>query len=246
MVSKITPVLRPVMKAKTRSIHSDTAIPRPSDTGPVSTPGDYPDRILLLGNGALAGWGVRTHDDAIPGHLARELTSLTSHGTEVHLKMDHTVTIDTITRLTDTIDLTEFDAIVIVVGASDALQLLPLKKWDAAIQALLAELLRLTPTPTEIILFGIQPPSTVPVFALNEGGVVDQRADAFNTISSTHCTGRIHFLTPPTLPRIGPTSALAATGNAEEQRVSASYQVWARHIATELDALRPRNPSAQI
>jgi lysophospholipase L1-like esterase len=243
MVRKLTPVMRPVMKAKTRAIHADTDIPRPTDTKPARTPGLYPDRVLLLGNGALAGWGVTSHDQAIPGHLARALTSRTRHPAEVHLRMDHTVRITTITTLLTNTDITDFDAVVVVCGASDALQLLPEHTWDTAIQNLIGTLLKATPEPTGIIIVGIQPPSTVPVFHLTEGGTVDQQAELFNTITRQYCTGRVHFLPPPDLPRIGPQRAPQSATTSEEQRVSDGYRAWAEIIAAEFVRTRPRNPT---
>ncbi len=242
MVRKVAPVMRPVMKAKTRVIHADTAIPRPSDSSPATTSGPYPDKILLLGNGALAGWGVRSHNDAIPGHLARALTSRTRHPAEVHLRMDHTITITTIASLLVNVEMAEFDAIVIVCGASDALQLLPPHKWDTAMRTLIQTLVLATPEPTEVIIVGIQPPSTVPVFHLPEGGAVDEQATLFNTLTIAHCTGRVHFLPPPRLPEIGPRSAPASTATGEEQRVSDGYRVWAESMADRIVSERPRNP----
>jgi hypothetical protein len=205
MASSLTPFLRPAMKIKAHGIHSDEVIPRPSGQAPERTPGTFPDQVLLLGNGPLAGWGVRRHADAIPGHLARELTARTGHATEVHLRMEHTTTCETSDQLLDGLDLSEYDAIVVIIGASDALQLLSPSRWDTAVRKLLGRLQDGTPGPTDIVILGIQPPSTVPVFHIAHGGVVDQRATEFNSITRTYCTGRVHFLPPPLLRRVGPT-----------------------------------------
>jgi hypothetical protein len=235
-------VLRPVMQRRARAIHQSTAIPRPDRAPRGETPGADPDRILLLGNGALAGWGVRSHDLAVPGHLARELSELTGHPTVVDLVADHTVRVETALPLIPYERLAEYDALVIVVGASDALQLLPPAQWTTAITRLLDTLGDHTPSTTEIIVMGIQPPSTVPVFAIAKGGLVDQNAARYNEETKRRCTGRIHFLQPPELTRIGP-SAVDPDTEEEQRRVSEGYLEWATTIARRLAALRASNPS---
>lgn len=230
------------MKVKAHGIHGSDLIPRPANREPACTPGLSPDRVLLLGNGALAGWGVTSQDQAIPGHLARELTARTGHGAEIHLRMDHTVTGETITDLTRDFDFAEFDAIVVVVGASDALQLLAPTRWDNAVHELIADLDARLPVPTDVVIMGIQAPSSVPVFRVTPGGLVDELALTFNALTRSHCTGRVSFLAPPALARVGPSSS-DPHGSAEQQRVSAGYRAWAVTIADRLRDLRLANRS---
>ena len=235
-------VLRPAMQRKARAIHRSTAIPRPDHQSRGETPGLDPDRILLLGNGALAGWGVRSHDHAIPGHLARELSELTGHPAAVDLVADHTIRVETALPLIPYAQLPEYDAIVIVLGASDALQLLPTAQWVRAITSFLDTLAEHTPSTTEIIVMGIQPPSTVPVFDIAKDGLVDQNAARYNEGTRKHCTGRIHYLQPPELTRIGPSTVDPDTEQ-EQRRVSEGYREWAKTMAHCLAALRESNPS---
>jgi lysophospholipase L1-like esterase len=235
-------VLRPVMQRKARAIHQSTAIPRPDEPSSEGTPGLDPDRILLLGNGALAGWGVRSHDQAVPGHLARELSELTGHPAVVDLVADHTVRAETAPSLIPYAQLVEYDAIVVVLGASDALQLLPTARWAQVITTFLDTLAEHTPPSTEIVIMGIQPPSTVPVFELATGGLVDQNAVRYNEETKVRCTGRIHYLQPPVLARIGP-SAVDPDTEEERSRVSDGYREWAKAIAQRLATLRASNPS---
>jgi lysophospholipase L1-like esterase len=235
-------VLRPVMQRKARAIHQSTAIPRPDRPSGGETPGADPDRILLLGNGALAGWGVRSHDQAVPGHLARELSQLTGHPAVVDLVADHTVRAETAASLIPYPQLAQYDAVVVVLGASDALQLLPTARWTHDITRFLETLADNTPATTEIVIMGIQPPSTVPVFDIASGGIVDQNAVRYNEETKRRCTGRIHYLQPPELSRIGP-SAVDPDTEEERRRVSDGYHQWARTIAQCLAALRASNPS---
>jgi lysophospholipase L1-like esterase len=235
-------VLRPVMQRKARAIHQSTAIPRPDHATGGETPGPDPDRVLLLGNGALAGWGVESHDQAVPGHLARQLSELTGHPVVVDLVADHTVRAGTALQLIPHEQLAEYDAIVIVLGASDALQMLPTTHWVRDISSFLDALAGNTPSSTEIVVMGIQPPSTVPVFDIATDGIVDQKAARFNDETKTLCTGRIHYLQPPVLPRIGP-STVDPDSAEEKRRVSDGYREWAKTMAQRLAALRASNPS---
>jgi hypothetical protein len=153
---------------------------------------------------------VRSHDQAVPGHLARERSQLTGHPAVVDLIADHTIRAETAVSLIPHAQLAEYDAVVVVVvvvvGASDALQLLPAARWAHDITRFLDTLADNTPATTEIVIMGIQPPSIVPVFDKASGGIVDQNAVRYNGETKRRCTGRIHYLQPPKLSRIGPSA----------------------------------------
>ena len=158
------------------------------------------------------------------------------------LVADHTIRVETALPLIPYAQLPEYDAIVIVLGASDALQLLPTAQWVRAITSFLDTLAEHTPSTTEIIVMGIQPPSTVPVFDIAKDGLVDQNAARYNEGTRKHCTGRIHYLQPPELTRIGPSTVTPDT-EPEQRRFSEGYRERATTMAHCLAALRASNPS---
>ena len=75
----------PVLFAQGRRLKRDT--PRlPDAAAPWHgvTPGPDPLTLLVLGDSTAAGVGAATQDEALPGHLGRELAALTGRGVRWH------------------------------------------------------------------------------------------------------------------------------------------------------------------
>ncbi|AMM21182.1 hypothetical protein AX769_14870 [Frondihabitans sp. PAMC 28766] len=244
MGSFVNPVVRPMMQGKARAILRSgfpvSPLHSTEGSATVSTPGHNPDRVLLVGNGALSGWGVASQDDAIPGHLARELSYRTARAVEVDLVVDLAARLATAESLLEGIDLHAYDAVVVVVGVSDALQLLPAREWAAAFSAFTRALVAGVSSVVDVVFMGIQPPSTVPFLNLPIGGRVDHVAKDLNAVTRSLCSDRVRYLEPPRLERIGP-SAPGPADPAEMERVSAGYMSWAVAQADLLARLRAEN-----
>src|SRR4051812_7382892 len=60
-------------------------LPRPTDYAQSNAPGLDPDRVLVVGSGPAAGWGVRSHELGLPGQLARRLAAATGRGSDVDI-----------------------------------------------------------------------------------------------------------------------------------------------------------------
>jgi hypothetical protein len=209
---------------------------KPSEVGPATTEGVDPDRILLIGNGALNGWGVASRDDAVPGHLARELAARTGRPAYVDVVNEPQAVCAGLPALADSRDLLSFDAVVVIIGVSDALRLTPALVWRRDADALLDHLVREAPG-IEIVFLGAQRPSSVPILELPAGGPVDRAAAEYNTITPRLCSGRATFLMPPDVPIMGP-RLRTVTDPAEIARASEGYREWARVIADQLAAAR--------
>ena len=72
-----------------RRLHDDLAaslreMPRPLDRTQVRTAGHRPLHVLILGSGLAVGHGVARREDALDGHLARQLTQGTGRGVVVN------------------------------------------------------------------------------------------------------------------------------------------------------------------
>ena len=75
--------LRPLMRSWVRQVFRNLAdVPRPLDDPRAHASGVDSDRILLFGGGAAVGWGVLSHNLALPGSLARALSDLTGRGAD--------------------------------------------------------------------------------------------------------------------------------------------------------------------
>jgi len=115
-------------------------LPTPSDAPLVHSPGADPDRVLLVGSGIAVGYGVVSHDLALGGHLARELSTATGRGATVKvIGRRDMAPANTRTTLAG-LDLARFDAIVLTLGGLEALTLMPSSRWREQLRELLLDL----------------------------------------------------------------------------------------------------------
>jgi hypothetical protein len=219
-------------RARYRVVDELLSTPCPDDHPSGHAPGTDPDRVLVLGNGPAVGWGVRSHDLALPGTLARALSALTGRGADVDALADAGVTVATAASFVAGRDLGRYDAVVVVLGMSDALRLVPTARWASGLAALLDTLQQAVDESCEIVVTGIQPPSSVPKFTLRCGGVVDAHAEALNRVTGEVCAprARVRLVSPP-----GPVAPPAGLG--EPSRSSVPYPAWAAVLAAVLAPL---------
>jgi hypothetical protein len=100
-------------------------------TGPpeVSIAGTNPARILVIGDGPAAGFGVRTHQLGIAGHLARHLSGLLARGVVVTVVAQPAASArSTLKRLAE-IDVNGYDSIVLMLATTDAFCLTLRRSW---------------------------------------------------------------------------------------------------------------------
>lgn len=132
-------------------------------TGPltVRAPGPDPDRILLIGSGIAMGYGMKTHELALGGGLARQLSTLTGRGTRVDINTHENMTTDYLLDHVDARRLREVDAIVLTPGGFEALLLYPAAAWRREIDRGFRELARRSPASTRVFIVGLPPVTTL-------------------------------------------------------------------------------------
>lgn len=115
--------LAPVLFAQGRRLRRDT--PRLPDASPPwhgTVAGPQPLSLLVLGDSTAAGVGADTQDDALPGHLARELAALTGRGvTWRAIGENGADSHELIDRYLDDATAASYDVVFLSVGANDAL-----------------------------------------------------------------------------------------------------------------------------
>jgi hypothetical protein len=111
-------------------------------TGPcgISIPGPHALRILIIGDGPAAGCGVRIHELGIAGHLARHVARQTSRGVSVTVAADRAASAHSTLRRLDDFDLAGYDAVVLMLAATDAFCLTPRHSWRRDMAALVHSL----------------------------------------------------------------------------------------------------------
>lgn len=252
MTTLLPPLLRPFRCERSRIVGDlPRGIALPHDGPHAHSSGENPDRVLVFGNGIAVGWGVGTHELAIPGQLARALSARTGRGCDVDLLADTRWSIETAVEALIGRDLAGYDAIVVVMGASDAFRLMPLPRWTAALGALLDHLELMTSEAACVTIMGIEPLSATALFGSRPGGLGDVWAESLNECSHDICEGRTpaRFVAAPEWSRPG--AVYATTSSAGERfRSPERYSEWASaaaaQVAPSLDAQSAQDRPARL
>jgi GAF domain-containing protein len=188
--------LAPLMRLWRMGIETKLAqTPRPYDEPNVSARGKNSDRILIFGAGLAVGWGVTTHDLALPGFLARSLSSLTGRGTDVDVVAHPDNRLDGALEQLRAMRLWRYDAVVIVLGVNEALELVQLEKWRHDLSELLAELGEVVRAP--VLVVAIPKIRSIPVYNSALGGLAESHAAGLNRESAQVCAVIPHAIFVP-------------------------------------------------
>lgn len=134
------------------------SLARPEDCPRAHAAGPDRARVFLVGGGAALGWGVRSHDLALPGTLARSLAAATARGVDVDVVASRSMTPREIVSAIREAGAHRFDAIVISVGFQAAIELMPAATWERDIRTMLAGLRELLDPSVSVVLLGIPVP----------------------------------------------------------------------------------------
>ncbi|MDJ0376192.1 GAF domain-containing protein [Cryobacterium sp. PH31-L1] len=216
--------LRPLMRVWTASAErQDRHLPRPSDAPQAHAAGIDSDRVLILGCGPAVGWGVLSHQLALPGWLARELSARTGRGVDIDLLSSRTMTaVNALTTLADT-RLGRFDAVVVTLGVNEALDLTSVTEWRDRLATLLAALERETSRSTTIFVLGIPPIRSIEIFKRPLVLIADWSATDLNAVSERLAADAPRTTFVPFSP--------AATLTPDRHRTSTDYRRWAALLA---------------
>ncbi|MDQ1582072.1 MAG: hypothetical protein QOF36_126 [Microbacteriaceae bacterium] len=192
------------------------------------------DRVLVFGSGVAVGWGVLSHDLALPGWLARSLSSLTGRGADVDVVADPRTTVLSARDDLDELKLSRYDAIVLTLGPQDARTLTSTRVWRRELSGILHYLEHESSRSTQIFVLGIHPIRLIPVFDSMLGFVADRHARVLNRVTARMCseiprTTFVPFTAPPVL-------------SLDRFRSATDYAYWAQilapRMAPRLDAER--------
>jgi len=220
-------LLRPFMRVLLMRLTQSVALlPRPLDTPHAHASGADPDRILLYGSGPAVGYGVLSHDLALPGQLARHISAATGRGVDVDVVADTDVVMETALEPLKAMELWRYDSIVLSIGANNSLLLTPLAVWRRALLAILEYLDENVASGTGIYIIAVPPISSIDVFAGTAGWLAERHANLLNT-ETRRLTGRFGNVT------FVPFSPLVKA-DFTRYRSAATYQQWASVIAAPL------------
>ncbi|ROS52599.1 GAF domain-containing protein [Frigoribacterium sp. PhB24] len=229
----VSPLVRGVIRQRNRWFDRRLGLPRPEGVARAHAPGITPDRVLLFGSGPAVGWGVRSHDLGLAGHLARAVSHATGRGVDVDVLADPAMRTVDARRVLGDRDLTRYDAVVVVTGINDALEMTDVTRWRRAFVDLLVHIETETGgASSPVLVTGVQAPSEVTVFRIAGGGLVDRHTAELNRMIRDVCSThpRVHVLMPPS----------PLSGHDDRDRLIAKYARWgeaqAEVLAPMLDA----------
>jgi hypothetical protein len=211
--------------------------PRPSDAPEAFAAGPDADRVLIFGSGPAVGWGVLSNEIALPGSLARALRGRTGRGTKIELVADMRIAVSNALPILLAIDVSRFDAVVVVLGANDAVRLMRLGTWRKRLVAILAGVHQTSSGRPRTFVTGIPPIDFIPGFETRLGRIIATHALQMNSVTARLC-GTVNATYIP-LPAVEPENALGV-------RDGQTYRTWADAVADiitpQLDDLK-KGPS---
>ncbi|WP_374009035.1 hypothetical protein [Leifsonia sp. LS-T14] len=196
---------------------------RPVDGRQAHATGRRVIRVLLVGSGPVVGWGVSSHDLALPGAIARSLAADTGRGAIVDVVPHPSAGVKRLRRLVDDAEFERYDAVVLSGAVADALRLAEPRSWEQQLRRLL---LHVRPGGTRsVVWLGAQPIRSIRSYDSEAGGIADVRARRLNAIARElcHATGALYIeLADP----VGP--------GRRRHRAPGDYLFWARRIVDTL------------
>jgi lysophospholipase L1-like esterase len=210
-------------------------LPRPRDAPESHSAGVDSDRVLIFGGGPAVGWGVLSHEVALPGALGRALSRRTGRGADVYVvavpRLKVCTALDELKRIKK---LYQYDAVIITLGVNDAGALTSLAYWERDLTNTLRTIGQRTSLDARIFVAGVHPIRSIPIYDSPLGSVADAHAHKMNTISAQVCS-QLPRVTYVPLSAPEPSSPLRF-------RDAMSYRHWAEELADrtapQLDAER--------
>jgi hypothetical protein len=209
----------------TNAVRSWGEMPRPSGDPHVYAMGSDPDRILLIGAGAVRGVGVTSYDLGVGGHLARKLSALTGRGAHIELLGVPGLTVPGAAKLLAELELSRFDAVVLMLGTRETVTLRSPRGWRRDIRALVERISQSSPSTLSLFVVGIPPLTSLLHFGGTLSAAVGRQIRELNAATQEACeqTGAYFVPFSPKL-RGGPVSF----GD------TATYAAWADPIAMHM------------
>ncbi|MEO8527762.1 MAG: GAF domain-containing protein [Pseudolysinimonas sp.] len=136
-------------------------IPRPEDRAFASAPGDSPLECVVFGSGPLSGWGVATHQLALPGALARSLARRFHRGVTVRGSLAPALTARVMDERVDDLPWGAAQVGLLAFGPYEALTA-DLKEWRRVLIRLIGDVRTRMPADAVLVVMGIPSIESLP------------------------------------------------------------------------------------
>ncbi len=205
-----------------------SGMPRPLGLPRAVADGPHADRVLLIGSGPAVGWGVVSHDIALPGALARALRASTGRGAIVDVIADSTLRAAHLPTLLNGLRRDRYDAVITTVGINDAARAMTPREWDDLMALALDVWNDRAEERTLLLLVGILPVRAMANAKGLASAIADRLSRRFNEITDRLTLGRERVRTT-LLPELTPVSRTP-----RGRRTPDDYAAWGRQLAAEI------------
>jgi hypothetical protein len=165
-------------------------LPVPSGPPVVHAAGPDPDRILLVGAGISMGYGMTSHDVALAGQIARQVSEITMRGVRVDIVVGEDLTVEAARKNLSTRRLRELDVIIATPGTLDKLLLLPVAAWRKRIEYLLEHFSTHAPASLRVLFVAVPEVSKIVRMPRLLGLLADRSARSLNRALEASCAAR--------------------------------------------------------
>lgn len=184
-------LLSPIASRWLRRVQSELdVVPVPLDAPRGATAGLRADRVLLIGNGPVIGFGVRTQALALPGQLSRRLAAATGRGAVVDVVAERGLRVEQVPDLVRAHRPSTYDAIVLSIGATDAAGLTAEDRWAERLEQTLDALRSVLASGSLLVLLPITPLQRTRGTEGRRRRLVDRHAATLDRLTRELCIRR--------------------------------------------------------
>lgn len=221
--------LRPVLRAWEAWVADLLeTMPRPADLPRAIAEGPSPDRVLIVGAGPAVGWGVASHELALPGVVARALRAGTGRGAVVDVVADERWTIVDAGRALAAASLTRYDTVILALGTADVMTGMTSRVWRDALHDLIAQWRRTAGSAGRLVVTDVPRISSIPGLHGAVARWADRRAAEFSEIVRERVTSE-EGVTLVRLPAVR-----TPADEAQRRRTPGDYALWGTTIAAAI------------
>ena len=224
-----TVAMRPVMRLwHLRQLDASANVPRALDASFVDAVGEDPDHVLLVGSSVVAGFGVTTHKLGLIGCLSRQLSKITGRGVAVQSCAGVGDTLRQMVRRVQARIPAKLDAVMVLLGADDAIRLTPVPAWKQDLSELIDVIKDVSGDPDiSIIVVGVPPFGLSEVRARIPRRLISHHQRSLNTHAHQVCNEHreVTFVDFP---------HLSHADFHPFEEASESYRYWSRRLSLPL------------
>lgn len=195
--------------------------------------GPDPDRVIFMGEAGQISLGVRAHDLSLAAFFARHHHAETHRGVDWHIHPVPTARLADLPAVVDRVadELLGADIVVVLVGITDALRVIPAPTWDSRLRSSVSTLVGHVSPDARILLAEIPP--------LGNAGSLSRPARVAAGLHGNALNKRTRAMADE-LPQVTAVSFPEELTRSlwrpesDAKRYTHTYNVWAAHLARHL------------